>query len=295
MENSKIQWTDHTFNPWWGCMKVSPGCKNCYAELLDKRFDGGHWGPSSTRKPMSEKYWKQPIAWNKSAQRAGVKAKVFCASMADVFEGHPDTIDHLNRLFKLIEATPFLIWQLLTKRPENILKLVPTHWHIKFPDNVWIGTSVENQEMADVRIPALMKINSSVRFLSCEPLLGDINFESIKSRHDGIRIPIFDIVDDHYPVDGFMAPINWVIVGGESGAAARPAHPDWVKNIKDQCESHNVAMFFKQWGEWWPGDKGRLYREKMIDFSDGQTMVRMGKQSSGNLLNGKTYMNFPKY
>jgi len=180
MNNTKIEWTDHTFNPWWGCMKVSAGCKNCYAEKLDNRWQGGHWGPGSARRAMSESYWQQPWKWNKAAAKAGKPAKVFCSSMADVFEGHPDTLPHLQRLFKIIERTPHLIWQLLTKRPENIMDLIPRYWlsHYGMPDNLWIGTSVENQEAADQRIPHLLKVPAKVRFLSCEPLIGSVDLSN---------------------------------------------------------------------------------------------------------------------
>src|ERR1041385_2907422 len=167
-ENSKIEWTDHTFNPWWGCQKVSEGCKNCYAETLDNRYNHAnpHWGPYSGRKPMSEGYWSQPIKWNAEAKKSGIMKKVFCASMADVFEGHPETIEHLNRLFLLILDTPYLIWQLLTKRPENIMRLIPEVWKTNFPHNVWRGTSIENQKAADERIPHLLEGPPGIRFLS---------------------------------------------------------------------------------------------------------------------------------
>lgn len=285
MGYSTIEWTDFTFNPWIGCIKVSAGCKNCYAEAMDRRWKGGHWGPGSTRKPMSEAYWKQPLKWNKAAAAAGVKAKVFCASMADVFEGHPDTLPHLQRLFVLINQTPNLIWQLLTKRPENILKLVP-EWWIKhgFPPNVWIGTSVENQEAVEERIPHLLKVPANVRFLSCEPLLGPVNLEWTFPINDGSGEWI-----------RYMTGIDWVIAGGESGHGARPMHPDWVRGIRDQCSAADVPFFFKQWGEWCPGERGRLYREKTIDFTDGQVMVRVGKKAAGRLLDGVEHNEFPNF
>src|SRR3990172_1427349 len=136
MENSQIEWTDHTFNPWWGCEKVSAGCKNCYAETLDNRYHKAnpHWGPYSSRKYMSNNYWAQPLKWNDQARKSGVKKKVFCASMADVFEDNIIVTSQRYKLWDIIEKTPNLIWQLLTKRPENIMKFIPYSWKNGLPE-----------------------------------------------------------------------------------------------------------------------------------------------------------------
>lgn len=308
-ENSKIEWTDHTFNPWWGCMKVSDGCKNCYAETLDNRWKGGHWGPSSNRKAMSESYWAQPLKWNAAAKKAGVKAKVFCASMADVFEGHPETLLPLARLFELIKATQSLTWQLLTKRPENIMKLVPWHW-LNWPMNVWIGASVEDQSAADKRIPHLLSIPADIRFLSCEPLLGPLDLSEYMILTDTNDAGTELAEKRGWGYDswsgGFSGPgtrdaiyeagsgIHWVIAGGESGARARPAHPDWVRSLREQCKFAQVPFFFKQWGEWWPGERGRLYQEKTLDYTDGQPMVKVGKLFAGRLLDTVEHNEFPQ-
>lgn len=276
MNNSKIEWTDHTFNPWWGCIKVSAGCKNCYAETLDNRWKGGHWGPGSTRRAMSEEYWKQPLKWNAAAEKAGLPAKVFCASMADVFEGYPDTLPHLHRLFTLIENTPHLIWQLLTKRPENIMQLVPDHWKKQFPANVWLGTSVENQEAADERIPHLLEAPASVRFLSCEPLISPVDLHRHFSPATTYDYDEYgDVIRDWQ----YEPEIHWVIAGGESGHSARPMHPDWVRSLLDQCQSAEVPFFMKQWGEW---------------ADDGGYPVRIGKKLAGRLLDGREWNEFPK-
>ncbi|WP_256013174.1 phage Gp37/Gp68 family protein [Desertivirga xinjiangensis] len=318
MENSKIEWTDHTFNPWWGCMKVSPGCKNCYAEVLDNRWKGGHWGPDSSRKPMSDEYWQKPIKWNKDAEKAGKPAKVFCASMADVFENHPDVVDFRVRLFRLIESTPYLIWQLLTKRPENIRSSVPGKWLIeKWPDNVWIGTSVENQEAAEQRIPHLIRVPAKVRFLSCEPLLGPLSLlhellqvgatgwllSSLKLKHMRVEYPRLGIKE--LPEQ----PFQWVIAGGESGPKSRPVHPDWIRSIKDQCETAGVPFFFKQWGEYlplsqWQGENINTFAgfevfKHQRFFAEGKgkdvNFYRTGKKVSGSLLDGVEYKQFPVY
>lgn len=290
MENSKIEWTDHTFNPWWGCVKVSPGCKNCYAETLDNRYhkEKPHWGPNSERKLQSLNYWKQPAKWNKEAAKLGVKKKVFCASMADVFEDHPDVIEQRARLFYEIMNTPNLIWQLLTKRPENIMKMIPHLWRENgLPENVWIGCTTENQEQAELRIPHLIQVPAKVLFLSCEPMLGPIN------------LPI-DVADG-------SAMINWVICGGESGHAARPMNYDWVNSLRKQCKESGTSFFFKQWGEWVPelqlpkGEKhGNVYSDEFVrkteDGNDyrGQYMYKIGKKYTGAQIDGIEYKEFPQ-
>lgn len=282
-ENSKIEWTNHTFNAWWGCEKVSAGCKFCYAESLDNRYHNAnpHWGPGSTRKPMSENYWKQPIKWNAAAMKAGVKAKVFCSSMADVFEGHPDTLEHLNRLLLLIIDTPYLTWQLLTKRPENIMRLIPEVWRTDFPHNVWIGTSVENQEAAELRIPHLLKVPAKVRFLSCEPLLGPLDLRMFKG--NGCWFPVLHQLErcNNIPKNQY---IHWVIAGGESGPHARPMNIEWVRSLRDQCQTAEVAFFFKQWGEY-------IYNELESPHTSG--FVRIGKKAAGRYLDGRTWDEFP--
>lgn len=311
MENSHIEWTDHTFNPWWGCQKVSEGCKNCYAETLDNRWQGGHWGPNSPRKMMSAAYWGKPLNWDNAAAKAGKKAKVFCASMADVFEDHPDVVLSRDRLFRLIGQTPDLIWQLLTKRPENIMELVPESWQSKFPDNVWMGTTVENQEAADKRIRELCLVPAKVRFLSCEPLLGPL---------DIYRQLAYGEWDLNVDLNNTQK-INWVICGGESGHHARPMHPDWAYSLRDQCKAAGVPFFFKQWGEYivpedgaqacrvcgctWNNacDGGCYWAEEDLCSScigsealPGERAVkyrRVGKKAAGAELYGMEYKEFP--
>lgn len=257
-EGSKIEWTDHTFNPWWGCTKVSAGCKNCYAETLATRYQKDCWGPKGPRRMMSESYWQQPVKWNKQAgerferigdsmfaARAMVeeqarRPRVFCASMADVFEGATtmpaeswlDVEKARARLFMLIGATPNLDWLLLTKRPENVKRYVPPHWDNGFPDNVWVGTSVEDQEQAEERIPHLAQIPAKVRFLSCEPLLGHVSIG-----YAGLNAAEYGSV--WWP--------DWVIVGGESGPGKRPFDPEWGRRILADCKAAGVPFFGKQW------------------------------------------------
>lgn len=228
--NSNIEWTTHTFNPWWGCTKVSDGCKFCYAELLSRRYGKDVWGPGKTRRLMSDNYWTSPIKWNKEAAEQGVRHRVFCASMADVFEEKAPQ-GQLERLWELIRITPNLDWQLLTKRPHRIAGSLPDDWDNGYT-NVWLGTSVEDNRVVH-RIGQLTSVPAVVRFLSLEPLIG----------------PLFSL-----PLSG----IDWVIVGGESGHSARPINPEWVTGIREQCRAASTAFFFKQWGGANKKKSGRL-------------------------------------
>lgn len=276
-ENTKIEWCDHTFNPWHGCEKISPGCANCYAAAMSKRNPVvlGEWGPDGTRIVASEPKWKLPLKWDREAKHAGVRAKVFCASIADVFEdwqgpmidcrGH-DTRrtmhDDRRRLFELIDSTPNLDWLILTKRPENIRKLMPLHYEVgthrllcDVRENLWLGVSVENQEQADKRIPELLKVPAHVRFLSCEPLLGSLDLTVVGCPYCGQSknawAPNYVVCQNcgrevEYPRE--LQRIDWVIVGGESGPKARPCRTSLVRNVVVQCQESNVACFVKQMG-----------------------------------------------
>ena len=178
-EKTEISWCDATFNPWWGCIKVSEGCEHCYAETFAKRTGHSIWGPAATtqRRTFGDKHWQEPLKWHAEAAKAGERRRVFCASMADVFEAHPQLHTERALLWTLIGQTPALDWLLLTKRPENIADMVPSWWRTfgSWPDNVWLGTTVENQGAAEKRIPILLSIPARVRFLSCEPLLGELD------------------------------------------------------------------------------------------------------------------------
>lgn len=226
MENSKIEWTDHTFNPWIGCQKVSPGCDHCYAEAQDARWrpTDTRWGPHAGRTRTSAANWRKPLAWDRAAHQTGTRPRVFCASLADVFDNHASIATEWRAdLWQMIRATDDLDWLLLTKRPQNIAKMLPPDWADGWP-NVWLGTTVENQTEADRRIPHLLAVPAAVRFLSCEPLLGPV-----------------DLMGAH--------GIDWVICGGESGPGARPMQAVWARSLRDQCASAGVAFHFKQWGE----------------------------------------------
>lgn len=263
MENSKIEWTvtvnpdgtvspGHTFNPVIGCCKISAGCQHCYAEaLMDKRYGRAQWGPNTRRVRTSSSNWKKPLQWNANAKATGRRAKVFCASLSDVFEDHPDWIQPRADLFNLIEQTPYLDWLLLTKRIEGwedrlheVVReasdggdMLASQWlDGDAPDNVWLGTSVENQAAADKRIPELITIPAKVRFLSCEPLLGPLNLEDLAYEAAG---PAWA---------GYNKLVDWIIVGGESGQKARPMQLEWARSLKEQCQAAGIAYFMKQLG-----------------------------------------------
>jgi len=221
-ENTGIEWATDTFNPWIGCTKVSPACDNCYAEAWNIRYEkGAHWGPKAPRRRTSEKNWNLPRRWNKQAEKNGVPRRVFCASLADVFDNQVPP-EWRENLWKLIKETPNLDWLLLTKRAPNIRRMLPSDWCGGY-QNVWLGTTVENQNEWDKRGKHLTDIPAAVRFLSCEPLLGEIDFG------DDIR------------------KLDWIITGGESGTFYRQANPDWFRTIRDQCVAAGVAFLFKQW------------------------------------------------
>lgn len=240
--DSGIQWTDHTFNPWMGCARVSPGCEHCYAEtLVTGRMKLPVWGPAKTteRKRTAESNWKKPLAWDRAAAKTGKRARVFCASLADVFEDHPSLAAWRTDLFALIERTPHLDWQLLTKRPENLLRVLPAAWLASPRPNVWLGTTVEDQQRARERIPRLRRVPASRHFLSCEPLLEGLSLA-----------PYLDTSDLHdEAARGHLAsPIDWVIVGGESGPGARPFNVGWARSLVAQCRAAGVPVFVKQFG-----------------------------------------------
>lgn len=255
-ETTGIAWTDSTFNGWIGCQRVSPGCQQCYAEALDKRTGGGvdpsdgvkklRWGPSAPRVRTSVANWKKPIQWNAKAAKLKTRHRVFCSSLADVFEDREELVAMRYDLFSIISATPWLDWQLLTKRPENIERLWPGLYHrdncgifVDCPPpgsawpNVWLGCTVEDQQRADERLPCLLDVPAAVHFASCEPLL------------------------EHVDISRWMRPWNpgspallsWLIVGGESGHGARPFSLDWARSLRDQTVGTGTAYFMKQLGD----------------------------------------------
>jgi protein gp37 len=249
-EQTGIEWTDHTFNPWIGCTKVSAACDNCYAESFAKRYGWARWGHGEERKRTSPANWHKPMQWNRAAAAAGVRRRVFCASLADVFDAEvPD--QWRIELMDLIRATPHLDWLLLTKRPQVAWKFF--HYHGPVPDNVWMGTTVENNAAAKARLPPLLGIRARVHFLSCEPLQEELELDSI-----------------------WLAELDWIICGGESGHGARPMQRDWARALRDDCQRAGIWFFFKQWGD------------------HDEMGSRVGKKAAGAMLDNREWKEFPR-
>jgi protein gp37 len=240
-ENSGIAWTHHTFNPWIGCARVSAACDHCYAEAWDARFGGGRWGPRAPRRRT--KTWSDPMRWQRAAVAAGRRFRVFCASLADVFDNHPSIAGEWRHdLWALVRATPDLDWLLLTKRPQNARRFLPADWQDGYP-NVWLGATVESQPEADRRVPVLLRIPARLHFLSCEPLLGRLDLTCIRVGGSGSLYRANALTGDGF--DG--RAIGWVIAGGESGPGFRVADPDWFRGLRDQCAEAEIPFLFKQW------------------------------------------------
>lgn len=311
-ENSKIEWTTHTFNPWVGCQKVGPGCDFCYAEdMMDKRYGRVEWGPHGDRLRTAPANWRKPLAWNKAADGTGERPRVFCASLADWADTHK-SIPHGWRedLGDLIEATPNMDWLLLTKRIGNADEVLGEMFTYQVPSNVWVGITVVNQAEADRDIPKLLALKRTrgigMVFLSIEPLLGAIDlahipmskpdeqtvFRAINAltgrRGHGSKFGYTETCDPLQP------HLDWVIVGGESGSNARPMHPDWARSLRDQCAAAGVPFLFKQWGEWGPYDRSRHDGAILATpFSTDMPLQRFGKKLAGRLLDGAEHNGVP--
>ncbi len=352
-ERSNIEWTDATFNPWIGCTKVSPACDHCYAERdFDLRRHVVQWGAGQARKRTSTENWKFPKRWNdqpfRECQDCGwrgeereaavvsrffppistraacpscssrlinpARRRVFCASLADVFDNEVPA-EWLVDLLELIRLTPELDWLLLSKRIGNWRKRLeeargwtvesqPPHpWNLhilewldgKPPANVWLGATICNQAEADRDIPKLLATPAAVRFISVEPMLGPISFEGMFANPSHVN-------------DGTNALecLDWVICGGESGPRARPMHPQWARDLRDQCAVAGVPFLFKQWGEWGtiPGHGAHYPAGIAPDGSwvgaedqfteDCALMYRVGKKAAGRLLDGVEHNGFPE-
>lgn len=310
-EQTKIEWCDATLNLWWGCTKVSEGCTNCYALDWSKRHGRAIWGPKGTR--VEVKSWRTILnKISKQAKAENRRLRVFCQSMSDTFEG-PETMggkDSDNwltvsrlreELLKAIIEHPELDFLVLTKRPENVMLWGPTMmcWvrEERFPKNLWLGTSVENQEQADKRIPELLKVPAAVRFLSCEPLLGAVSLDCMLNS-DGTKgysnclTGKGDSKEDGSWWDVTLpGKIHWVICGGESGPKARPMHPGWARSLRAQCKAAGVPFLFKQWGEW-----SDLPCEAKVatTLAPGTIMYKVGKKAAGRLLDGVEHNEFPE-
>lgn len=324
-KNTRIEWCDSTFNPWLGCSKVSPACDDCYAaRSTPARTLGVVWGPGQDRRRTTAENWKQPTRWNakpfyecegcgwrreddsessrlRICQSCGTRLtsarrRVFCASLGDVFDNAVPP-EWRQDLFELIRLTPNLDWLLLTKRPQNIVRMVQqsgaiagngTHY---LPSNVWLGTTVEDNKRAQMNIPALLRtipmLGARTLFLSVEPMLDRVD---VFSEFTGELLHTSG--DDYQP--GW---INWVICGGESGPNARPMSPDWARHLRDQCAKAHVPFTFKQWGEWIPmlgQAEGIAMRPDKVTTPDGWVMGWAGKKAAGRRLDGVEHTAFPQ-
>jgi len=355
-----INWTHHTWNPVRGCTKISDGCHACYAAAMSGRNPAvlGEWGPTAARVFAGDDYWKQPARWNRAAEAAGEVRRVFVASLADVFEGQhwpckncdgpecqecrgtgyyetvtwtrPDYLPMLARMVETFAPLTNLRVLILTKRPWNMAAWAKANG---WPPTWWAGTTVENQEQAEARIPYLLRVPAGVRFLSCEPLIGPVDLDRMRcptcGDADGITHTDIDATTAGQPwcsecdteagsagwldacADQRQAGINWLIGGGESGPHARPWNPAWARALRDQCEAAGVPFLWKQNGEWAQGedveangaDWPQMTTEIPIDggaparmFRHGiyETAVyRVGKKAAGRHLDGVIHHAFP--
>lgn len=321
-EHSSIEWTDATWNPVTGCTSVSPGCDHCYARAIAERFRGvpGHHFEHGFDLTLRDHTLGLPLRWRKPR-------RIFVNSMSDLF--HADVPeDYIARVFAVMAATPWHTYQVLTKRHGRMRallsdggfeSLVIEHWDALTEEhgdrigrrpgwnwyplpNVWLGVSVETQQWADIRVPALLDTPAAVRFLSCEPLLGPVDL----SRWLGLEFyesfgwgeEMFASLNDRV---GPRGGLHWVIAGGESGHRARPADPAWLRTLRDQCEAARTAFLFKQWGAWMPAGHGigrftgaeRLIGQPLDDMGHRQIMRRVGKHTAGRELDGRTHDAFP--
>lgn len=317
MENSHIEWTHHTLNPWIHCVEVSPGCDNCYAREMAKRFQKGGWGVQA---PVWFPKWERVLSdlgkWNRAAEKAGERHRVFVMSMGDIFELLPE--EHPQRyemnalrtdLFLRLTDFPNLDFLLLTKRIGNVVKFVPPDWaRGLWPENVWLGISVVNQEEADRDIPKLIRLPAPIRFLSCEPLLGPISLHQAMPCTGYYCDPSIGHIDCKYWSDH----LHLVICGGESGPKARPMHPAWAQSLRDQCVFRGVPYFFKQWGRYLPeGQWESVSPDKAVQdcwrraydlhergirsvFVHGHRFYPMAKSEAGRLLDGQEWSQMPE-
>lgn len=331
-DNSKIEWTDATWNPATGCTKVSPGCDHCYADTFAERFRGvaGHYFENGFDVQLRPDKLDQPLRWTKPR-------RIFVNSMSDLF--HQDVPeDYIAKVWTVMAATPQHTYQILTKRHARMRSVVrriawrtPTteerqqgvhgsiayvqrdeslNDHLGAPHvlpNVWLGVSVENQQWADIRIPALLDTPAAVRWISAEPLLGPIDLRNVR----GIDALWLDWMGGPTGGTGALHPLlDWVVAGGESGPGARPMHPEWARSMRDQCQKADVPYLFKQWGTWHPQpiystddrhhvvmpdgrDRGTPWPGWGIDQPDAVVMERVGRKAAGRELDGRTWDEFP--
>lgn len=298
-DHTAIEWTDSSWNPVTGCTEVSPGCDRCYAKTFAERWRGtpGHHFEQGFDVVLRPERLDQPIRWKKPR-------RIFVNSMSDLFhDSVPD--EFIARVFAVMARAPHHTFQVLTKRHGRMRALLSSesfeaavfdacqgefegYFQLPLP-NVWVGVSVENQQWADIRIPALLATPAAVRFLSMEPLLGPVDLRSAGAigRRD------WDSARDRGHLDG---RVDWVIVGGESGRGARPMRRAWVTSLRDQCTTAGVPFLFKQWGQWKPTDvlDPRAEYPAWPDTAARLAYASVGKKAAGRELDGRTWDEFPE-
>jgi protein gp37 len=297
-ETTEISWTDHTFNPWAGCTKVSPACDNCYAEKDTNRRGYVQWGKDAARRRTSPSYWKQLEKWNKSARKEGVRRRVFIGSWCDIMEDRTELQVIREELYPIIEGSDWLDILMLTKSPQNFRKFLPASWLEKPLPNVWGMTTMESQNFM-WRVESLLSTPFAIRGVSMEPLLGPVHMKFVRNRCVRCEGAVDLFTDNPYgswkagvPANddhrrsvwcarcGFsyddVSRIDWVIVGGESQVGSRAMNPDWARHLRDQCVFAEVAFHFKQWGE------------------HNEHLVNIGKKQAGRILDGRIWAEFPK-
>lgn len=278
-ENSKISWTHHTFNPIWGCEKIAPECANCYAEAWAKRMGYHVWGKNKPRRQLSEKYWREPLKWNARAEKNGERARVFCGSMCDWLEDHPTVHMERQKLFPLIEQTPWLDWLLLSKRNENFDRAIPEKWWMEgVPTNVWIGMTAGCQETWNACWPILESIKHQTHrlaFVSVEPMIGPMDITD--------DLVYIDIGDEDCP--RWLQWPDWIIIGGESeqpGHNARRIELDWVRKLIAQCKQSGIAVYVKQLGTAWARDAGVFEHDRAgTDWNNWPENLRVREYPDG--------------
>jgi len=308
--STKIDWADETWNPITGCTPISAGCRNCYAKRMAQRLAGrfGYPADEPFRVTLHPDKLNEPLRWRKPR-------RVFVCSMSDLFhEGVPNNFR--AQIFDVMAAAEHHTFQILTKRPENIRDWEQwmgecwpgdSAWQVttevlnRWPDNIWLGVTAENQAAADLRIPQLLQLPAAVRFVSCEPLLGPIDFEQFFALIDQDGEPYGPLCNK----DG-SSKLSWVIAGGETGPGARPVHPDRFRAIRDQCVAAGVPFFFKQWGEWLPNTLEYGCHQSGVSYNcehvliggtslPDVTMAKVGKKAAGHLLDSQEWRQFPKW
>lgn len=321
--NSKIEWCDHTFNPWIGCSKVSPACDHCYAERsTPARVQGIAWGPGAARQRTSRGNWALPRRWDSQHQaffnQHGRRQRVFCASLADVFDNEVP-VEWRMELFMVIAGTPNLDWLILTKRIGNVMPMCSgdSLMFDVISERVWLGVTVVNQQEADRDVPKLLAVPAAKRFLSMEPLLGPVDLTELQASGE-LRFWVDALRGKASSMGGSgpmhqVAGLDWVIAGGESGPGARPSHPDWYRSLRDQCAAASVPFLFKQWGEWMPPESrttsypagdwrdvvdatGEVRKVSYVGdrvLESSRQVVRVGKKAAGRLLDGVEHNGFP--